>query len=89
MTRKTEVHRDTPTFNVFLFLAEMGFHTFLITVEEEKQSEEQPMTVTTKKKTPNTTSAQRILFYMHSVDQCTLSQINSLLPSPTTDAQTL
>lgn len=29
----------------------MGFHTFLITVEEEKhrQTEEQPMTVTTEK----------------------------------------
>lgn len=44
------------------------------------------MTVTTKK-TKLSTSAQRVLLYMHSVDQCIKSKINSLLQSPATDAQ--
>ncbi|TMS22527.1 hypothetical protein E3U43_012792 [Larimichthys crocea] len=57
-------------------MAHVGFCTCLITAEEEKKhrlTEEQPKTVTTKKNKLSTTSAQRVLFYMHSVDQCTQS----------------
>lgn len=71
---------------------------FLITVEEEKHrlTEEQPMTITTttkknkRKQTDklSTTSAQRDLFYMHSIDQCTQPQFHlSYLCSNTSTTQ--
>lgn len=81
----------------FLFLAEMGSLTFSDhsgggKTQTDWRTTNDGNNKKKERKEKNklcTTSAQQVLFYMHSADQCTQSQVSSLLPPPATDTQTL